>query len=115
MILAFAAGELASAQSATGPTILPACPQTTYAVDGTIGPLFCTIDDPVALSWYAKPLRPLLALGPNASPGAVGTALQATLKHSSYPQLCQIYGLAARAERWHFAVDPVAVTADPDC
>lgn len=96
------------AASASTPSFVPACPKLFYAVDGTISPLFCTIDNPTALKYYAKPLKPLLALGPNASPLAVENELKKNFALTgTFPIQCEVYQLAQHRWGWNFAVGPV--------
>ena len=80
----------------------PSCPQARYGVDGTMGPVFCVVDNPVALNYYAKFGRHLFALGPNASPDQVVAAIRADDHDSTLPILCETYRLAAWREQWRF-------------
>lgn len=77
-----------------------------------MAPITCKADAPGALRYYAASLKPLLSLGPNATPGDV----QRTLVHEfsrglihSVPMECQVYELAALGEDWQFTV-----AADPN-
>jgi hypothetical protein len=67
--------------------------------------LFCVIDNPVALRYFAASGRHLFALGPNATPGQVLAALKRDL--STLPITCSVYRLAAWRNHWHFGVSPV--------
>jgi hypothetical protein len=94
------AGHLSIGKSATAP--VPPCPQASYGVDGTMGPIFCVVDNPVALRYYGPMGKHLFALGPNASPQQVLAALQADYRKSTEPILCETYRLAAWRNHWHF-------------
>jgi len=87
---------------------VPACPRAVYSANGNVSPLFCQIDNPVALTFYQRLAPRLFALGPNASPQQVGTALVAatTIQHATSLEACAAYQLAAWWRQWHFAVDP---------
>jgi hypothetical protein len=91
--------DVASAQSYS-----PPCPQASYGVDGTMGPIFCVVDNPVALRYYAKGGSHLLSLGPNATPQQVTTAGVTDYRHSTEPILCETYRLAAWREHWQFGI-----------
>ena len=78
----------------------PLCPQAKYGVDGTMGPVFCVVDNPVALHYYAPMGKHLFALGPNATPQQVIAAARAD--YSTEPILCEVYRLAAWREHWAF-------------
>jgi hypothetical protein len=95
------------------PSFEPKCPHTAYGADGTIAPIFCTIDDPVALNYYARALKPLLVLGPR--PTQVKSVLAWEFHHGgpngealtgTYPIQCQVFQLAAHYWRWHFSYAP---------
>lgn len=109
VLLAVAPGG--SAAGTPNPT--PACPRPLYGADGTMGPLFCVIDNPLALRYYARVGRHTFALGPDASPPAVVSALEADLKHGgTIPITCSVYRLAAWRNQWNFrAVSVVAEVA----
>jgi hypothetical protein len=94
---------------------VPACPHFSHAADGAVGPIFCTIDNPLALNYYAKALKPLLALGPNARPGRVQIQLAKEMRGGgpngqrltgTYPIQCQVFQLAAHRWRWSFLYTP---------
>ena len=89
---------------------VPACPAPTYTADGNLSPLFCRVDNPLALRFYGSlGLRDLLALGRDASPGAVTRVLE---RHNlTDPQTCSVYALASRAEHWHFGIQPLPPSA----
>jgi hypothetical protein len=90
-------------------TIVPTCPHATYGADGNMGPLFCVIDNPLALSHFASVGRRTFALGPNASPGHVAAALVSDYKQGgTEPILCSVYRLAAWRNHWRFGVSPTA-------
>jgi len=106
------ANGLTSTPARGGTALSPPCPQASYGVDGTMGPVFCVVDNPVALRYYAPMGRHLFALGPNASPQKVLAALKADYPSSTEPILCETYRLAAWREHWHFpySVASAAVT-----
>ena len=87
---------------------VPACPRPVYSANGNVSPLFCQIDDPVALQFYERLAPRVFALGPNASPQQVGAALAAsvTFRHATNAEVCAAYQLAAWWRQWKFAVDP---------
>lgn len=89
---------------------VPRCPQPTYNADGNLSPLFCVIDNPLALRHYAPLGRRTFALGPNASPTQVAAALAADYKRGAgtEPILCAVYRLAAWRNQWRFGVSPVS-------
>jgi hypothetical protein len=93
--------------------LTPTCPQAHYGVDGTMGPVFCVVYNPVALHYYAPMGKHLFALGPNASPDQVFTATRADYANSTEPILCEVYRLAAWRNHWHFpnSVIPEVSTA----
>ena len=104
--------------AATTSSFLPACPHFSHAADGAVGPIFCTIDNPRALSYYAKALKPLLALGPHAKSGQVQIQLSKEMRGGgphgqrltgTIPIQCQVFQLAAHRWRWGFLYTP------PDC
>jgi hypothetical protein len=98
----------AAASRSTEPFV-PACPGPSYTTDGNITPLFCKIDNPVALHFYAPLSKHLFALGANATPEQVTSALRADLKHGgTQVELCYAYELSAWRWGWHFASDPAA-------
>lgn len=89
----------------THAALQPPCPQASYGADGNMGPLFCVIDSPVALRYYAPMGKHLFALGPNANPQQVVAAAVADRKTTgTLPILCSTYRLAAWREHWQFAV-----------
>lgn len=49
-------------------TFVPACPHPTYAPDGNFAPLFCVIDNPLALRNFASAGRRTFALGGTRHP-----------------------------------------------
>lgn len=56
-----------------------------------MGPLFCMIDNPVALRYFAPGAKHTFALGPDANPGQVYDALIADYDHGGTgPILCSI-------------------------
>jgi hypothetical protein len=107
----------------SAPAFVPACPHFSYGADGTAGPIFCTIDNPVALKYYAAALKPLLALGANASPGQVQSKLAWEMRHGgpgkevltgTYPIQCQVFQLAAHYWRWSFSYTPPYCSIPPN-
>jgi hypothetical protein len=93
----------------------PACPRPTFGADGNAGPLFCVIDNPFALRYFAKIGRRTFALGPDASPSQVVAAIEGDYRHDggTNPIMCSVYRLAAWRNQWHFGVSIVpAVAAD---
>jgi hypothetical protein len=90
------------------PAFVPACPRPVYSANGNVAPLFCQIDNPVALTFYERLAPRLFSLGPSATPQQVGTALTAatTIQHATSLEACAAYQLAAWWRQWHFAVDP---------
>ena len=109
MLLLVAPGGSAAGRSAPA----PACPRPQYGADGTMGPLFCVIDNPLALRYYAKVGGHTLALGPDTPPWRVVSALEADYKHGgTNPIMCSVYRLAAWRNQWNFrAVSVVAEVA----
>jgi hypothetical protein len=95
-------------KGAKAAAFVPACPRPVYSANGNVSPLFCQIDNPVALAFYQRLAPRLFALGPNATPDQVGTALAAasTIQHATNLEACAAYQLAAWWRQWHFAVDP---------
>ncbi len=87
---------------------VPACPRPVYSANGNVNPLFCQIDNPVALKFYERLAPRLFALGTGATPQQVGTALTtaATMQHATNAEACAAYQLAAWWRQWHFGVDP---------
>jgi hypothetical protein len=83
----------------------PPCPPPSYGADGNMGPIFCVIDNPVALRYFAPMAKHTFALGPDADPGQVVRALNAD--YVSAPTACSIYQLAAWRNQWHFGISPV--------
>lgn len=103
-------GGIGAAATANAPAFIPPCRQTSYGADGNMGPLFCVVDNPVALRYFAPMARHTFALGPDATPEEVTNALVADTKPGSgkrwklgLPMLCSIYQLAAWKNQWHFA------------
>ena len=89
----------------TQAALQPPCPQASYGADGNMGPLFCVIDSPVALRYYAPMGKHLFALGPNANPQQVVAAAVADRRTTgTLPILCSTYRLAAWREHWQFGV-----------
>ena len=62
--------------SAARAPFVPACPPPTYGHDGDMAPLFCVIDNPLALRYYGRDAPHLFALGPSATPTQVVAALK---------------------------------------
>jgi hypothetical protein len=87
----------------------PPCAQAGYGADGDMSPLFCVVDNPVALRYFAPMGKHLFALGPNANPQQVVAAAVADRKTTgTLPILCSTYRLAAWREHWQFAVSAAA-------
>lgn len=103
-------GGLAGIASvADAETLVPSCPHASYGADGNMGPLFCVIDNPIAVRYFAPMAKRTFALGPDASPSQVVDALVADTKAGSarrwklsLPILCSIYQLAAWKNQWRF-------------
>jgi hypothetical protein len=109
MLLRDHGGLGAVAASADAEALIPACPQPHYYADGNMGPLFCVIDNPVALHFYAPLGKRTFALGPDATPGQVGEALIDDYNHhATEPELCAVYQLAAWRYHWRFGVSIVS-------
>jgi len=78
-----------------------------------MGPLFCVIDNPVALKHFTPMAKHTFGLGPDANPGEVEDALVADYKHGgTEPILCSIYRLAAWRHHWRFGVSVASVVGD---
>ena len=87
----------------------PPCPQAGYGADGDMSPLFCVVDNPVALRYFAPMGEHLFALGPNANPQQVVAAAVADRRTTgTLPILCSTYRLVAWREHWQFAVSAAA-------
>jgi len=94
-----------SAPTTPDSQLVPPCPHVSYGADGNMGPLFCVVDNPLALRYFASIGRHTFALGPDASPGEVAQGLSADYKHGGTgPIMCSIYQLAAWRNHWHFGV-----------
>ena len=95
-------------QAVSTARFVPACPRPVYSANGNVSPLFCQIDNPVALQFYERLAPRVFALGPNATPQQVGAALSATVtfRHATNPEICAAYQLAAWAKQWKFVVNP---------
>ena len=99
-----AAGRLTAASGSQ-----PPCPHPSYGADGNMAPLFCVIDNPLALRYYAKDAPHLFALGPNANPQQVVAAAVADRpKAATIPTLCAAYRLIAWRDKWQFGISPAA-------
>jgi hypothetical protein len=83
----------------------PPCPHAFYGENGNMSPLFCMVDNPLALRYFAPMARRTFALGPNATPGEVTVALISD--YVTWPTLCSIYELAAWRNQWRFRVSPI--------
>lgn len=86
---------------------VPPCPRPSYSVDGNVGPLFCTIDDPLALAFYEKLAPHLFALGPDASPLQVTAAARRDWGAATGQELCNAYALAQHRWGWSFGLNPI--------
>jgi hypothetical protein len=107
----------------SAPAFAPACPHFSYGADGTAGPIFCAIDNPAALHYYAAALKPLIALGPNATPAQVQSKLAWEMRHGgphgevltgTLPIQCQVFQLAAHYWRWSFPYAPQYCSLPPN-
>jgi hypothetical protein len=87
---------------------VPSCPRPVYSANGNVSPLFCKIDNPVALQFYARLAPGLFALGASATPQQASAALASsvTFRHATNAEACAAYQLAAWWKQWKFAVDP---------
>jgi hypothetical protein len=74
-----------------------------------MGPLFCVIDNPLALRYFAHLGRHTFALGPDASPTQVVNALKQD--YTTNPITCSVYRLAAWRNHWQFGISPAAELA----
>jgi len=100
--LVTAGGAFALSQAAPA---VPPCPHPSYGADGNMGPLFCMIDDPVALRYFAPMAKHTFSLTPSATPEQVAAALVADYKHAgTEPILCSIYQLADWRNHWSFGI-----------
>lgn len=86
--------------------LVPGCPHPTYTADGNLNPLYCRVDNPLALRFYSPLVDKLIALGPDASPRQVEAVVQRT-PGLTETESCNSYALAAWAEHWHFGTNPV--------
>jgi hypothetical protein len=124
LVAGTSAAPVAVREAATStPDFAPACPHFSYGADGTAGPIFCTIDNPAALHYYAAALEPLIALGPNATPGQVQSKLAWEMRHGgpdgdvltgTLPIQCQLFQLAAHYWRWSFFYTPQYCSLPPN-
>lgn len=94
--------------------MVPACPELTFAVDGTAGPIFCKVDSPEAIHYYRQWLVPLMKLGPDATPSQV-TSLVESWHNSTNPITCAVYDLAQHAYGWRFAINPISGVTGFNC
>jgi hypothetical protein len=105
-------GGAVLAANANTDTFVPPCPQARQSADGNMSPLFCVIDNPAALRFYAPLGRQTFALGSNAGSSQVVSALIADYnRHATEPELCAVYRLAAWRERWHFGFSVVGAVS----
>jgi hypothetical protein len=91
--------------SKTGASLVPRCPHARYGADGTMGPVFCVVVNPVALLYYEKHAPHLFALGSNATPFQVSRAVR--LDKTTLPIECEAFRIQAWRYRWSFGVVPV--------
>jgi len=99
------AGSGMAGQRAQTAAFTPPCPQVGYGADRNMDTLFCVVDNPVALRYFAPMAKRLFALGPNANPQQVVAAALADRRTTgTLPILCSSYRLAAWREHWQFAV-----------
>ena len=61
-------GGVGEAASTEAQALVPPCAHASYGADGNMGPLFCVIDNPIALRYFAPMAKRTFALGPNATP-----------------------------------------------
>jgi hypothetical protein len=96
------ASALVPVKANTDTQFVPPCPQASYGADGNMGPLFCVVINPVAFRYFAPMAKRTFALGPDASPEQVASALIADFgqRHGTLPILCSIYELAAWKNHW---------------
>jgi hypothetical protein len=103
-------GVAGAAASTGSQAFVPPCAHASYAADGNMDPLFCVIDNPIALRYFAPMAKRTFALGPNATQAQVAAALIADFKHGgTEPTLCSIYRLAAWRNHWSYG-GSIAVT-----
>jgi hypothetical protein len=102
-------GAAKAVASTTAQALAPPCSHASYGADGNMSPLFCVIDNPIALRYFAPMAKRTFALGPNATPAQVASALVADFKaqKTPLPILCSIYKLAAWRNRWSFGASIV--------
>jgi hypothetical protein len=102
---------------------VPECPHFDRGADGTVGPIFCTVDNPAALRYYAAALRPLIALGADARPGRVRSVLAWEYRHGgphgealtgTLPIQCEVFQLASHYWRWSFSYTPQYCAPPPN-
>lgn len=111
LVVASQQGGLCAAKANTD-AVVPACPQAQRSADGNLSPLFCVIDNPAALRFYAPLGKQAFGLGSNASSDQVVSALIADYdRHATEPELCAVYRLAAWRERWHFGISVVGAVS----
>jgi hypothetical protein len=100
---------VAVAASTDAQPFVPPCAHANYGADGNMGPLFCVVDNPAALHYFAPMAKQTFALGPNVTPGHVSAALVADFKHGgTIPILCSILRLAAWRNHWSFGASTAA-------
>lgn len=99
---------------ATVPPKVPECTEhLQFGADGTAGPLLCPNGaiNTLAWRWYATGLGAgtspftVMALGPDATPAQVGTAMCADLPTGSIPTVTDAYHLAVAYYGWSFGFD----------
>ena len=91
--------------NAASTSFVPACPHPSYGADGNFAPLFCRVDNPLAIRYYGSFVWRLMALGPNADPSTISdTIRRAHIVPASWA--CSEYALAAWAEHWQFGYNP---------
>jgi hypothetical protein len=104
---------------ATVPPVLGLCSaQLSYGADGNASPLFCSNHEINRAAWryFAKLNLHVMALGPNAAPGDVESAVSADMSGSSTnPIECSAYQLAAAYYGWSFGVDPTSGVIGGGC
>ena len=103
---------------ATVPPAVGLCSaQLSYAADGNASPLFCSNHEINRLAWtyFAMGKPRVMALGLDASPSDVGSAVSADLSNSTGPIECSAYELAAVYYGWSFGVDPTSGVITGGC
>jgi hypothetical protein len=91
-----------SSETASSGQLMPPCPRTTYSEDGGVGPAFCVIANPAAVHFFVSEGSKTIALGPDATPAEVVSALKSDFrKIGGLPVLCEVYQIAAWRNQWN--------------